>query len=102
MRFGVNEAHGRGAAVQYAYFRSAGAVGVDEASGKLRLDFAKLETAIRDLTRDFVIVQGDGDYEKAKSFLDRWAVLDAPAKEIIASLVDIPVDIQPAYPARVQ
>ncbi|MFN3959424.1 MAG: dipeptidyl-peptidase 3 family protein [Parvularculaceae bacterium] len=101
MRFGVNEAHGRGAAVQYAYFRNAGAVGVDEASGKLRLDFGKLEAAIRDLTRDFVIVQGDGDYEKAKSFLDRWAALDAPAQEIIASLVDIPVDIQPAYPARV-
>jgi hypothetical protein len=102
MRFGINEAHGRGAAVQYAYFRNAGAVAVDDASGKLRLDFARLETAIRDLTRDFVIVQGDGDYDKAKAFLDRWAALDAPANAVIASLGDLPVDIQPDYPARLK
>ncbi|MDZ7629210.1 MAG: hypothetical protein U5J99_12495 [Parvularculaceae bacterium] len=102
MRFGVNEAHGRGAAFQYAYFRNAGAVSVDDASGKFRLDFAKLETAIRDLTRDIVILQGDGDYDKAKAFLDRWAVLDAPAEAVIASLTDVPVDIQPEYPARLK
>ncbi len=102
MRFGVNEAHGRGAAVQYAYFRNAGAVDVDASSGKLRLDFGKLEAAIRDLTRDFVIVQGDADYAKAKAFLDRWAVLDDPAAQVIASLSDVPVDIQPVYPARVE
>lgn len=101
MRFGVNEAHGRGAAVQYACFRNAGAVDVDASSGKLRLDFGKLETAVRDLTRDFVIVQGDGDYANAKVFLDRWATLDAPAQAVIASLSDLPVDIQPVYPARV-
>ncbi|HBS35630.1 MAG TPA: hypothetical protein DEA50_11240, partial [Parvularcula sp.] len=100
MRFGINEAHGRGAAFQYSYFRDAGAASVDEASGKFRLDFAKLEIAIRDLTRDIVILQGDGDYEKAKAFLDRRAVLDAPAQAVIASLTDAPVDIQPEYPAR--
>lgn len=101
MRFGVNEAHGRGAAVQYAFFRDAGAASVDAASGKFRLDFPKLEAAIRDLTRAFVVVQGDGDYAKAKAFLDRWAALDEPAKAVIASLGDLPVDIQPDYPARV-
>lgn len=100
MRFGINEAHGRGAAFQYAYFRNAGAVSVDDASGKFRLDFDKLEAAIRDLTRDVVVLQGDGDYDKAKAFLDRWAVLDAPANAVIASLKDVPVDIQPKYPSR--
>lgn len=100
MRFGINEAHGRGAAFQYAYFRNAGAVSVDDASGKFRLDFGKLEAAIRDLTRDVVVLQGDGDYDKAKAFLDRWAVLDAPANAVIASLKDVPVDIQPKYPSR--
>jgi hypothetical protein len=102
MRFGVNEAHGRGAAFQYAYFRDAGAVSVDEATAKFRLDFEKLEAAIRELTKDIVIVQGDGDYGKAKAFLDRWAVLDAPAAAVIASLSDLPVDIQPAYQARLK
>jgi len=102
MRFGLNEAHGRGAAFQYAWFRDSGAVAVDEQTGKFRIDFPKFEAAIGALTREIVVVQGDGDYDKAKAFLDRWAVLDAPAKAVIASLTDIPVDIQPKYQARLK
>ena len=95
MRFGVNEAHGKGAAFQYTYFKDAGAFAVE--NGKYRLDFAKLEQAISDLTRDVVVVQGDGDYLKAKAFLDKYAVLDGAAEAVIASLTHLPVDIQPVY-----
>jgi hypothetical protein len=95
MRFGVNEAHGKGAAFQYTYFKNAGVFAVEDA--KYRLDFAKLEQAISDLTRDVVIVQGDGDYEKAKAFLNQYAMLDAAAENVIASLTHLPVDIQPVY-----
>ncbi len=95
MRFGINEAHGRGAAFQYSYFKEAGAFTVD--GGKYRLDFAALEQAVTDLTRDVVIVQGDGDYAAAKAFLDKYAHLDADAEKVIASLTHLPVDIQPVY-----
>ncbi len=101
MRFGVNEAHGRGAAFQYAFFKEQGAFEVDEATGKYRLDFAKLEAAISALTAEIVFVQGDGDYARAKAFLDKYAVLDAPAETVIASLTDVPVDIQPVYRRRI-
>lgn len=100
MRFGVNEAHGQGAAFQYAYLKEHGAFSVDEASGAYRLDFDKLEAAIAALTGEIVVLQGDGDYAKAKAFLDKYAVLDAPAKAVIASLTDVPVDIQPVYKSR--
>lgn len=99
MRFGVNEAHGQGAAFQYTYFKKAGAFTVE--GGKYRLDFAKLEQAISDLTRDIVVLQGDGDYEKAKAFLSEYAVLDADAKTVIASLTHLPVDIQPIYKDKI-
>ena len=95
MRFGINEAHGRGAAFQYTYFKNAGAFVVE--GGKYRLDFAKLEQAISDLTGDIVVLQGDGDYAKAKAFLDETAVLDADAEAVIAALTHLPVDIQPIY-----
>ena len=100
MRFGINEAHGKGAAFQYTYFKEAGAFQWDEAAGKFRLDFAKLEQAISDLTRDIIVVQGDGDYEAAKAFLDTYAKLDANADGVIASLTYLPVDIQPIYDDR--
>ena len=100
MRFGINEAHGKGAAFQYSYFKEAGAFEWDAEEEKFRLDFAVLEQAISDLTRDIVIVQGDGDYDAAKAFLDKYAKLDANAEAAIASLTDLPVDIQPVYSER--
>ncbi|MHA7871495.1 MAG: dipeptidyl-peptidase 3 family protein [Hyphococcus sp.] len=101
MRFGVAAAHARGAAFQYSYFRQAGAFAVDPETGKFRLDFDALEQAVTDLTRDIVVLQGNGDYDAAKAFLDQYAVLDADAKRIIASLTDLPVDIQPVYEHKI-
>ena len=97
MRFGINEAHGRGAAFQYTYFKEAGAFQRDDAEGKYRLDFLVLEQAISDLTRDVVILQGNGDYDAAQLFLEQYAILDDNAEAAIAALTNLPVDIQPVY-----
>jgi hypothetical protein len=97
MRFGTGEAHGKGAAIQYSWFKEHGAFTVDEATGKYAVDFAKLEDAIRTLTAKFVTVEGDADYDAAKAFLDEYGQIDAAAEAAIASMTDIPVDIQPIY-----
>ncbi|MEM9619643.1 MAG: hypothetical protein AAF936_16955 [Pseudomonadota bacterium] len=97
MRFGVVAAHARGAAFQYSYFIEAGAVVWDEDAQKFRIDFDALEQAVRDLTRDIVVLQGNGDYDAAKAFLDQYVNLDANAEGVIASLTHLPVDIQPVY-----
>lgn len=99
MRFGINEAHGQGAAFQYDFFKNAGAFAVED--GKYRLDFAKLEQAISDLTGAVVVLQGNGDYDAAKAFLDEHAVLDDAARNVIASLTHLPVDIQPIYKDKI-
>ena len=99
VRFGIGEAHGKGAAFQYTYFREAGALNVQQ-NGLLQIDFAKFESAISDLTRDLVILQGDGDYDAVAEFLRDYAKLDDAAERIIASLTDLPVDIQPIYPEK--
>ena len=97
MRFGTGEAHGKGAAIQYSWYEENGAFTVDEATGKYTVDFAKLEDAIRTLTAKFVMVEGDADYDAAKAFLDEYGQVDAAAEAAIASMTDIPVDIQPVY-----
>jgi Peptidase family M49 len=101
VRFGLTEAHAQGAAFQLAYFREAGAFTTEPGTGLLRIDFPALELAIKNLVHDIVVIQGDGDYAAAKAFLDRYVVLDATAKAILAGLADVPVDIEPAYPDRV-
>lgn len=101
MRFGVGDAHGRGAAFQYSYFRRAGAVAWDPAERRFRIDFAKLETAIGGLVHDVIVLQGDGDYAGAKRFLETTALLDEDASAVVATLAGLPVDIQPIYPEHI-
>ena len=100
-RWGDEEAHGRGAALQYGYLREKGAIVWDAKQKKFRVDNAKMETGIRDLTADIVRLQGDGDYAGMVAFFDKYAHLDAEAKAVIATLKDIPVDIKPVYPTKI-
>lgn len=100
MRFGIDEAHGRGAAMQYGYLKDKGAFAWDAAAGRYRVDDARMAAGVRDLVHDLVVLQGDGDYDGMKAFFDRHARLDAHAETVIASMSAIPVDIQPIYPER--
>ncbi|QSX41373.1 dipeptidyl-peptidase 3 family protein [Shewanella cyperi] len=100
MRFGVHEAHGIGAAFQYSYFVDKGALKL-QADGLYRIDFAKQEQAITDLVHDIVVVQGDGDYAAAKAFLDKYGKIDAGVHAVNERVSQVPVDIQPLYPAHI-
>ncbi len=101
MRWGLDEAHARGAAFQYTYFKEKGAFSVDPDSGLYTVNFAELEAAIRDLTRDVVVLQGDGSYDAAAAFLENYAKLDEAALAALARTTGIPVDIQPHYPDEI-
>ncbi|WP_417458522.1 dipeptidyl-peptidase 3 family protein [Kordiimonas sp.] len=100
MRFGTDEAHGKGAAFQYAKLQEAGAFTIDAESGLYTLDFDRLETSVTDIVRTVVILQGDGDYAAAKNFLDTYGKLDDAAKAAIKRTANIPVDVQPVYPEK--
>lgn len=101
MRFGIEEAHGQGAAMQYGYMKAKGAFAWDAGASRYRIDDAKFEAALRDLLRDMIVLQGNGDYAGVKAFMAKWAVLDDHAKGVIASMQAIPVDILPVYPDKV-
>lgn len=101
MRFGIAEAHGQGAAMQYGYLKAKGAFAWDAKAGRYRIDDAKFEAGLRDLLREMIVLQHNGDYAGVKAFMAKWAVLDDNAKAVIASMNAIPVDIRPVYPNKV-
>jgi hypothetical protein len=101
VRFGIDEAHGRGAAMQFDYLKDKGAFTWDAAQKRYRVDYAKMEAGIRDLVADLVRLQGNGDYAGTKAFFDRHAVLDDNARTVLAATASIPTDIQPEYPGKV-
>jgi hypothetical protein len=100
MRFGIGEAHGKGAAMQYRYLRDKGAIVWDADAKRFRIDEAKIDGGIRGLVGDIVRLQGSGDYAGTKAFLDKWGVSDPEADQVIASMTHIPVDIRPIYPEK--
>jgi len=101
MRFGTGAAHAKGAAFQYNYYREVGAAKWLADEKRYELDFDKLAQAISDLTGKVIMIQGDGDYDQAKAFLDKYLTLDEAAVTVLSNLDDIPYDIRPVYPDKI-
>ena len=101
MRFGIDEAHGKGAALQYGYLKEKGAFTWDASANRYVVDYAKMESGLKDLLHDQLMLQANGDYDGTKAFFARYAKLDDWARGRFAAMEDIPVDIQPVYPDEV-
>src|SRR4030095_10705158 len=98
VRFGITEAHGKGVAVQFNYSTEEGAFKFDEKAGTFSVDPAKIKEAVRKLTHDILTLQAEGSYDKAKSMLDKYAVIRPQMKGALDRLSDVPVDIEPVFP----
>src|SRR4051794_27018321 len=101
LRFGTADAHGRGAAMQYGFLKEQGGIAWDPSARRFRLDYDKVEAGLAALVGVLVRLEGDGDYAGARAFLDRYGRLGPDAQGVIATMTQIPVDIQPTYPGRV-
>jgi hypothetical protein len=98
VRFGINEAHGRGVAMQFNYFTDEGAINYDERTGKFSIDESKIRDAVRKLTSELLTLEAEGSYEKAKRMLEMYAFIQEPMKNALDKLNGVPVDIEPIFP----
>jgi hypothetical protein len=96
IRFGLNEAHGRGIAIQLNYFLDAGAF-KERPDGTFTVDHAKIGDAVTALTREIMTLQAEGSYTKARDMIDRLGVLRPEVAKLLAKLGDVPVDIEPKF-----
>ena len=101
MRFGIEEAHAKGAAAQYGWLLEKGAFRFDEASGLFVIDEARMETALTELLTTELMLQARGDYAGTQAFFAKYAVLDDHARAAIGRMTHLPVDIRPVYPREV-
>jgi hypothetical protein len=101
IRFGVNEAHGRGMAIQLNALLDAGAFRV-AADGTFSVDPGRIRQAVTSLTRDLMTLQAAGDYAQAQRLIERLGVLRPEVKRVLDRLVAVPVDIEPRFPTAEQ
>lgn len=97
MRFGVASAHGLANLIEFNFMKEKGGFTYDEGTGKFKVDLAKMKEAVRALARELLILEGDGNYENAAKFIDRYGKMDEVITKTIDNLKDIPVDIKPIF-----
>jgi hypothetical protein len=96
IRFGINEAHGKGQAMQLNYLLDAGAF-VVRPDGTFAVDPAKIKEGVTALTRDIMTIQAEGSYERAKEMQTRLGVIRPEVQRALDNMKSIPVDIEPRF-----
>ena len=98
VRFGVSEAHGRANMIQYNYLKQFGAFTYDNATKKFIVDTKKFDEGIKNLAHDLLMLEANGNYQKAKAFIKSYAGVPAEVKQALDAMTAIPVDVWPSYP----
>ena len=95
IRFGASSAHGRANAAQFSFFQDQGAFTRDSVTGRYRVDFPKMRTAVDALAGQILRFQGDGDYAGVTRFLAQRGKLSPTLQQDLSRLGSkgIPVDI---------
>jgi hypothetical protein len=98
VRFGINEAHGRGIAIQFNYLMDQGAFSYDKTTNTFAVVPSKVKDAVRKLTTDIMTLQAEGSYEKARAMYDRLGVIRPEMRRAMDKLTGVPIDIEPLFP----
>jgi hypothetical protein len=95
VRFGASSAHGRANMIRFNYFSNAGAFSRDEESGTYRVNVEEFELAVKGLSNDLLVMQGNGDYEAVAAFVAENGNVGTQLQADLNHLdaMNIPVDI---------
>ena len=96
IRFGINEAHGRGVAIQFNYFLDNGGVTV-ASDGTFFVNPARIRQNVIDLTRDIMTLQAVGGYADATEVIETLGRVRPEVQVVLDRLEDVPVDIEPRF-----
>ena len=93
-RFGAASSHGKANMMRFNYFEKKEAFTRNE-NGIYTVDFEKMKDATISLMQKILYIQGDGDYKKAKEWVEKDGIVKSQLQEDLDRLnaSDIPVDI---------
>ncbi|KAM0070419.1 putative isopentenyl-diphosphate Delta-isomerase [Helianthus debilis subsp. tardiflorus] len=99
VRFGLEEAHGKGQALQFNWLFEKGGF-VLHPDQTFSVDFDKIEGAVESLSREILTIQAKGDKDAAQKLLETYGTMTQPLNIALENLakVQVPVDITPDFP----
>ena len=95
IRFGASSSHGQANLVRFNFFKKMEAFSRDPSTGTYQVHFDRIAEAVAALSERILRLQGDGDYEAVKAFVDEWGQSDPTLMADLERLNDagIPVDM---------
>src|SRR6266404_4603135 len=96
IRFGTNEAHGRGVALQLNTLLDQGAVRVAQ-DGTFAVVPENFHKPLANRTSEVMTLQASGDVQRAREWLKTMGVIRPEVKRVLDKLADVPVDIEPRF-----
>jgi peptidase M49-like protein len=96
LRFGLQDSHARGMAVQFNYLLDKGGF-VANPDGTFSVDFGKIKDAVRSLDHDFLTLEATGDYAGAKNMMTELGTLRPVVQQALSRLKSLPTDIEPIF-----
>jgi hypothetical protein len=96
LRFGLQDSHAKGMAVQFNYFLDKGAF-VANSDGTFSVDLSKIKDAVAGLDQDLLTLEATGDYNGTKKLMSEMMVLRPEVQKALERLKGVPTDIEPIF-----
>ncbi|BDD06027.1 dipeptidyl-peptidase 3 family protein [Aureibacter tunicatorum] len=75
IRFGSASSHGKANLIRFNFFNEHNAFQKNPATGKYTVDYVAFEKAMTLLSEKLLMLQGNGDLEEVKAFVEKYAVM---------------------------
>jgi len=94
VRFGASSAHGKANMIRFNFFKEKGAF-TKNADGTYKVNYEKMEEAIRQLSYLILTLQGNGDYDGVIKLVEEKGIIAADLQRDLDKLskANIPVDV---------
>ncbi len=96
LHFGLTDSHARGMAIQVNYLLDKGGF-VSHGDGTFSVDFARIKDAVKDLDREFLMIEATGDYARAKEMMAKYVVIRPDVQKALDKMKSVPNDIRPQF-----
>lgn len=100
IRFNTTEAHGKAAIVSLNFLMEHGGIVYDEGSKRYGINFERIDEGVTLLANELLLIEAEGDYERAKELEQKYAGTPDIVQESLDSLKDMPIDLVPVYEVK--
>jgi hypothetical protein len=95
VRFGTGEAHGRAEMMEFNYLAAQGAI--VSASGRYRVEYAKMPAAIQQLAKELLEQEATGDRARAEAWFKKYEAMPPALRQALDAARDVPIDVDPIF-----